>query len=42
MEIAIDGTVLPPRALAPLSPGMEILFGRERLHFDRPAQLNLD
>jgi hypothetical protein len=40
--LAINGTLLPPRTLLPLSPGMEIRFGNEHARFDRPAQLYLD
>jgi hypothetical protein len=40
--VTIDGTALPPRALTPLAPGMEMFFGEERVRFDRPSQLYLD
>ncbi len=41
-SVCIDGTLLSPGTLAPLSPGMQVLFGTEVVRFDRPAQLDLD
>lgn len=40
--VCIDGTPLSSGTVAPLSPGMQILFGTEVVRFDRPAQLDLD
>lgn len=40
--LTVDGMLLPPRTLLPLTPGMEIRIGNELVRFDQPAQLYLD
>ena len=42
IPISLDGTLLSPRTLTPLSPGMQVQFGNELATFDRTAQLYLD
>lgn len=41
-EIRLDGGLLRPRSLTPLSPGMRIQFDTESVKFDRASQLCLD
>jgi hypothetical protein len=41
-SVRVDGVALDNWTMTPLSPGMEILFGDEKVRFDRPTQLGLD
>jgi hypothetical protein len=42
LPVTVDNVVTPPRTLVPLTPGMELQFGSEKVRFDRPSQLYLD
>lgn len=41
-SVRVNGEVVPPRTLVPLSPGLELQFDGELVRFDRPSQLYLD
>ena len=42
LPVTVDGVVMQPQTLVPLTPGMELQFGSEKVRFDRPSQLYLD
>ncbi len=42
LPVTVDNAVTQPRTLVPLTPGMELQFGSEKVRFDRPSQLYLD
>ena len=42
LPVTVDNVVTQPQTLVPLTPGMELQFGSEKVRFDRPSQLYLD
>jgi hypothetical protein len=42
LPVTVDNVVTPPRTLVPLTPGMGLQFGSEKVRFDHLSQLYLD